>query len=150
MRWVFLIFLAVLLVRFGPQWMPDRSDDGPQLVKWVAAEEGLQLARSSGKPVLYDFTAAWCPPCRQLDREVFMNEEMARRINHQFVPVRVMDRQREDGRNGTVVAQLQKQYSIGAFPTVVIAEPSGALRTRIEGYGGARAFGERIGLEKTP
>lgn len=113
---------------------------GAQLVQWRTPAEGERLARESGKPILFDFTAEWCGPCHILDREVFQNEEVAQQINERFVAIRVTDRMREDGRNTPDVARLSERYGVRGFPTVVFADANGTERARMEGYGGRETF----------
>jgi len=104
-------------------------------VAWHAIAGAEAESRKTGKPVLYDFTAEWCGPCGQLKREVFGDKAAAERINTKFIPVRVTDRQSEEGRNPPEVADLQKRYGIEAYPTLVIA-PVGATPRFQRGYGG--------------
>jgi thiol:disulfide interchange protein len=139
-----LVGIAVTLVglRVGVRFLEPDQKTGSG-VHWVSPEEGLRLAASSGKSILFDFTAEWCQPCHQLDAAVFMVPELAAQINDRFIPVRVMDRQQEDGRNSSAVAALQQRYSIRGFPTVVFADASGAERARIEGFRGRPDF-ERV------
>ena len=34
-------------------------------------EEALRLAQKEKRPLLIDFFGIWCPPCNELDQEVF-------------------------------------------------------------------------------
>jgi uncharacterized protein YyaL (SSP411 family) len=111
-----------------------------ELVQWVSAEAAEEQAKSSGLPILYEFGAEWCGPCRLMAREVFADPHGAEVLNRLFVPVRVTDRQREEGRNPPIVAMLQMRYRIEAFPTLVIVPPDGSTPTFIEGYPGKDAL----------
>jgi len=134
---LFILAVALVAARFVTQGVKQRATgDG---VKWMTVEEGLQLARTSNKPILLDFTADWCAPCHQLDAQVFQDAKLAKAINERFIPIRVVDRQREEGRNSDEVAGLQRQFSVRGFPTVVIADINGE-RTRMEGFGGRAKF----------
>jgi thiol:disulfide interchange protein len=135
------IAAVLLLARIGcAQRETKETGAANALVKWHTPAEGLQLAQSSGKPVMFDFTAEWCGPCHMLDAQVFRNADVAKTINERFIAIRVTDRQREDGRNPPDVAQLSERYSINGFPTVVFADANGTERARMEGFGGRTEF----------
>ncbi|HLN59343.1 MAG TPA: thioredoxin family protein [Thermoanaerobaculia bacterium] len=89
-----------------------------------------------GKPILYDFTAAWCPPCHRLDTEGLSDPQIASLVNSRYLLSRVVDRKREDGKNPPATDELEGRYSIKAFPTLVVATPDGRLIARLQGYPG--------------
>ncbi len=113
-----------------------KAEEGPGLVRWVSREKAASAARGDVRPALYDFTAAWCMPCHRLDTEGWEDPEIAALVNASYKPARVVDREREDGRNSAPVEELQRRYSVSAFPTLVVASPDGRLIAKYEGYAG--------------
>jgi thiol:disulfide interchange protein len=123
------VVLGVLEARApaGPPagMVPDAAD-----VRWRTLEAGLAEARAADRPILYDFTAEWCPPCQAMQRHVFSDPRAAAEIESRFVPVRVLDRQREEGRNASWVDSLQARYRVDSFPTLVVTDPGGGGEAR--------------------
>jgi thiol:disulfide interchange protein len=134
---IWLLILAVLLIvaRIVSERFPEKAES--DLVRWMPINVALGMARQTHRPVFYEFSAAWCGPCKTLEREVFMDEDLAKRINNRYIAVKVIDTQHEEGRNWPDVQALMDRYGVHAFPTIVIAAPDGNVLDRVIGYPGA-------------
>ena len=134
------ILLAVALFRIVTGVMDrGQSGEGSGLVRWEPREKARALSQAGGRPVLYDFTAAWCGPCKLLDRD-WNDASVAEKVNAKFVPTRIVDRVREDGRNAPDVAEMVQRFEISGFPTLVAATPDGTMIAKLEGYRGRAAL----------
>ncbi|HUR82147.1 MAG TPA: thioredoxin family protein [Thermoanaerobaculia bacterium] len=139
-----LIVIALVLVaaRIVVPLLKSEAPQSQEGIRWLTPAEGLRLAASSNKPVLFDFTAEWCQPCHMLDAKVFSEPEVAKAINARFIAIRVVDRRQEEGRNTREVDELQQRFGVRGYPTVVFADNTGE-RARMEGFRGREEF-ERV------
>jgi thiol:disulfide interchange protein len=142
--------VAILLVP-GPSRSDSSSSKASaakEPINWRSISSGDAEAKKSGKPALYFFTAAWCEPCRLLEGQVFSVPEIASQIEKDFVPIEVLDRERETGRNSPEMLALAKRYGLRGFPTLVVSRPGLAPNVTLEGWEGRGAAFEFLKTAK--
>lgn len=91
-------------------------------------------ARSAGKPVVIDFFADWCIPCREMERTTFKDPQVLSEAGR-FVKLKA-DLTHQDQRTQALIGQ----YEIQGVPTTVFIDSDGKLRKRIVGYIGSAQF----------
>lgn len=139
-RALLLVTAALLAARVATGvWEARHAPTDLDLVAWVGIADAEAESRLSHKPILYDFSAAWCGPCRMMTHEIFADPRAARQIGRLFVPVRVVDRKTEDGHNPSEVERLQNSYAVTGFPTLVVVWPDGGRIETLSGYRGRGA-----------
>jgi thiol:disulfide interchange protein len=143
-RLLVIIAAALFIARIATGIREERTP--PPLIElhWRPITGAEAAARTTRRPILYDFSAEWCVPCQRMAREVFADRRSAHAIESMFVPVRVLDRTHEEGRNPLDVAALQSKYGIEAFPTLVVVDAEGGNPVVIEGYPGREALMQRL------
>ena len=73
------------------------------------------------KPVIIDFYATWCTPCRELDEITFHHPDVVKLADRDFVMVKVDLTQK----GNPVHQRLLSQYAIKGVPTVVFLDGQG-------------------------
>ncbi|HET8797139.1 MAG TPA: thioredoxin family protein, partial [Thermoanaerobaculia bacterium] len=116
---VWRIAIAVLLLVAGVAFaIPRKQHAG---VKWTPYDaKAIDAARAAGKPVVIDFYADWCLPCKELDEKTFTDAKVIAELDR-FVRVKADLTVPSDA----TTAALTKQYAIAGVPTIVFLDAQG-------------------------
>jgi thiol:disulfide interchange protein DsbD len=123
-----LVGVAFWLVQ--PLWSKHEPLDPGQI------ESQLATAKAMGKPVVLDFYADWCAPCKKMEKLTFPDPRVQERLAR-FVFIKV-----DLTRTGSVaVEELMRQYEIAGVPTYVFLDPAGTEMTDLRQVGFIEADG---------
>ena len=118
---IILLFPAAFYVTSLVNWQREAPFNKPR-IEWILEQkDALQFAKETERPLMMEFTAEWCPPCKALDSKFFRRDDIVK-LSYQLVPLRI---------NATVesdeVRRLMDRYRVMGMPAVIFLDPDGKL-----------------------
>ena len=122
---LFLLLLAFVFwgSRQVNSWMGHRALEKTGL-EYLPIDTALQVSRETGKPILVNFSAIWCPGCRKLDKTVFSDKSVKQLIENHFLYVRLEYDSPNDKRWFT-------HYGVTGFPNLKLLDHTGQVTQQL-------------------
>jgi len=91
---------------------------------------GLEAARDAGRPMVIDFFAEWCLPCKELDRNTFRDREVIESLERFELFKADLTSFESDP-----VRELRDEFGVIGVPTIVFIDSRGTELTELRLYG---------------
>lgn len=118
------------------------STKQPAGIAWrTGFAEAQAEAKRTGKPLLVEFSASWCPPCRMMDQTTFRDKAVVA-LSRQVTAVKVDLDQNE---------ALARRFGVTGIPHSFILTPAGRVVLEHSGYSDPAGFAAflRSGIERS-
>jgi tetratricopeptide (TPR) repeat protein len=103
-------------------------------IAWVEYETGIKQAEKQKRLVLAVFTAAWCPTCQKLDKEVLQDRSVIA-TSRQFICIRVdVDEQ----------IDVKTKHAVSLYPTTLVLDSDGNEWLRLISFSSAEQYAAEL------
>ena len=92
--------------------------------------EQLAAADAADKPVIVDFAAAWCGPCKEMDKLTFGEERVFAKLGKEFYLVKVDVTEGTDDQ-----VAIQQAFGAQALPSVLVYESDAPIASLADAIG---------------
>jgi len=121
-----LAAISILVSACGPKVEAESSETSDaELFAISDFEVAKQTAKASGKVLVVDFMADWCPPCKMMDRTTWKDPALLAVIAEKAVPMKV---------DVDANSELAAKYGIEMLPTIVVLDSDGKVLKQAIGF----------------
>lgn len=99
-------------------------------VHWLyQKDEAYAQADLEQKPIIVEFFADWCMPCRQMEINTFSDQNVQSLINESYIALKVDASRPTEHSN-----HMMNAFKINAFPSIILFDQKHNKQKRLTGY----------------
>ena len=127
-----IVWTAVLTLLLSVQWpmlkgvfyRATGATAPPDGIPWrTDFAAAVAESKQTGKPVLLDFTASWCPPCQAMKHDTWPDAKVREVLTDKYIPVKV-------DVDTAVNGELSSRYAVSSIPSIVVVDADGKVLKR--------------------
>ncbi|RNI26496.1 thioredoxin family protein [Rufibacter latericius] len=114
-------------------------------LQWLTLEQALQKNKTKPRKILVDVYTDWCGWCKKMDKQVYRNPEVVKKLNQDFYVVRLNAEQRQSITvQGKTYKYLEKykahELALSllngqmSYPSTVFLNEKQQIMERVPGY----------------
>ncbi|KAA3438047.1 thioredoxin family protein [Rufibacter hautae] len=152
-------FLFIIITAFASFFSPTSSLKPAEFIvaapseklEWLTLEQALVKSKTKPKKILVDVYTDWCGWCKKMDKQVYQNPEVVKKLNQDYYVVKLNAEQRQaitlQGRtykylekyraHELALSLLQGQMS---YPSTVFLNEKQQVMERVPGFIPAKDF----------
>jgi thiol:disulfide interchange protein DsbD len=111
-------------------WLARPVDTALAAIAWEPVERWVAQRHDGSRPVLLEFGAEWCIPCREMESTTYAHPEVVREADR----FRMVKADITEETEATTA--LTGAYAVKGVPTVILFDPAGGETRRMVGYVG--------------
>lgn len=122
--YILILITSVLFSSFT--FGPGDKETGVEFYKG-SYDNLLRQARKENKPIILDFWASWCGPCKKMDNETFSDPDLAKYLKANFIIYKV-DIDTFDG------MEITDKFAVESFPSMLILDKKAKPLEKLKGF----------------
>ncbi|WP_205504528.1 thioredoxin family protein [Rufibacter psychrotolerans] len=140
----FWAFFSVEAPKTAPV-APVKEHASKESLQWLTLEQALEKSRQHPRKILIDVYTDWCGWCRKMDKQVYQNPEVVRKLRQDFYVVKLNAEQRQPITIQGKTYRYQEKYRSHelalallngqmSYPSTVFLNERQQVMERVPGY----------------
>lgn len=127
-------FAATIAQEPGQKMVKSKGDAAREFNPPEFYTQALSMAKKANKPIVLDFMATWCAPCKRISDETFVEQGVAALLD-ECILLKI---------DTDVHPEIAKHFNVSGLPDIRFLAPNGEEAERFLGFQNAESFASEL------